>query len=180
MLEALALLPEDTVREAWVVVAPGMEGEVETVLAGAPRDRRLRTVAGAARRRELATAELAWTASGTATLECALLDVPMIVGYRLGGLSYFLARLLVRVPHIALVNLIAGERAAPELIQSQWNGPRLAGETVALLDGGLDRQHHLLERVRRRLGSPGASERAARAVVGHLGPVAGGGREQTP
>ncbi|HHQ48023.1 MAG TPA: lipid-A-disaccharide synthase [Acidobacteria bacterium] len=168
MLEALALLPEDTVREACVIVAPGMEAEVGAVLDTGVADQRLRTVSGADRRRELAKAEAAWAASGTATLECALLDVPMIVGYRLGGLSFFLARLLVRVPHIALANLIAGERAAPELIQHDWNGRRLAGETVALLDDGLERQHRLLERVRERLGRPGASERAALAVMEYL------------
>jgi len=179
MLDALALLPPDAVREAIVVVAAGMEAEVGAILARAPADARLRTVRGEGRRRELAIAQMAWTASGTATLECALLDVPMIVGYRLGGLSYLLAKLLVRVPHIALVNLIAGERAAPELIQNDWNPGRLAAETRAVLGHGLERQHGLLDVVRRRLGGPGASERAARAVAAHLAsrsaPEPGGG-----
>ncbi len=175
MLEALSFLPGDTIREAVVVVAAGMESEVEQILAAAPADSRLRMVRGESRRRELAAAQMAWTASGTATLECALLDVPMIVGYRLGSVSYFLAKLLVRVPHIALVNLIAGERAAPELIQNDWNPGRLAAETTGMLEGGLERQHELLEVVRHRLGEPGASRRAARAVMTYLqaGPPVG-------
>jgi len=143
---------------------------VEDVLAALPPDSRLRLVRGDERRGELAAAQMAWTASGTATLECALLDVPMVVGYRLGGLSYFLAKLLVRVPHIALVNLIAGERVAPELIQKDWKPRALAAETRGLLRDGLGRQHRLLEVVRRRLGEPGASVRAARAVAAYLQP----------
>ena len=69
---------------------------------------RVRTVRGEQRRVELAASELAWTASGTATLECTLLDVPMVVGYRLQPLSFALAKLLVNVPNVALVNLISG------------------------------------------------------------------------
>ncbi len=169
MMGALSRLPESRIGEAVLVAAPGMEGTISSVLAGLPADTRLRTVTGEGRREELAAARLALTASGTATLECALLDVPMIVGYRLRGLSYLLARMLVRVPHIGLVNLIARERAAPELVQDAWSPERIAEEAMAILDGGDAVQRERLAVVRDRLGAPGASRRAAEAVAGYLG-----------
>ena len=71
-----------------------MKNLVDSIIGTAGSDRRLVRVRGEERRLELASSELAWTASGTATLECALLDVPMIVGYRLRALTYAIARLL--------------------------------------------------------------------------------------
>ena len=124
-------------------------------------------MSGPDRRRELASCSIAWTASGTATLECALLDVPMVVGYRLQPLSFAIARLLVRVPHVALVNLIAEERVAPEFIQGQWRADHLAEITTRILDDDGSGQRAALALVRRRLGPPGASRRAAEAVLEH-------------
>jgi lipid-A-disaccharide synthase len=108
-------------------------------------------------------ADLVWTASGTATLETALLGKPMIVIYRLSWLTYWLARLLVRVPHIGMVNLIAGERLVPELIQDEANPARLVAESKTLLDdqdlrGAISEK---LSQLRARLGAPGAAERVA-------------------
>ncbi len=168
MLAALRRLPEDVVSEAILVEAPGMGGVIDTVLGTHGQPSRLRRVVGAGRRRELAAAAAALTASGTATLECALLDVPMAVGYRLHPLSYLLARLLVRVPHVGLVNLIAEERVAPELLQWDLTPSRLADEAAALLREGGPRQRQALKRVRGRLGEPGASRRAAEAVLRYL------------
>lgn len=167
MVEAVGELDGRLFSEVVLVEAPGMAEVVDEVLgssAGSP----IRRVAGPDRRRELASCSLAWTASGTATLECALLDVPMIVGYRLQPLSYAIAKLLVRVPHVALVNLIAENRVCPELIQNDWSPAGLAEVTRQLVDGGLDQQRRGLERVRERLGSPGASRRAAEAVMEYL------------
>ncbi len=163
MLAALEGVPRERISEAVIVAAPGVEDEISRQLeTGA--DPRLRVVAGPGRRRALAAAELAWTASGTATLECALLDVPMVVGYRLHPLSYAVARLLVDVPHVALVNLVAGERAAPELLQGAWRPDRIAAVTGELLAGGAEIQRRALATVREALGEPGASRRAAEAV----------------
>jgi lipid-A-disaccharide synthase len=164
MIEALTELGTDHLSEAVLIEAPGMGKVIDEVLAIRGGADRIRRVAGPGRRRELASCTLAWAASGTATLECALLDVPMVVGYRLQPLSYAIARLLVRVPHVALVNLIAQERAVPELIQGQWRADRLADVSRRLLDGGTGEQRSVLARVRRQLGSPGASRRAAEAV----------------
>jgi lipid-A-disaccharide synthase len=92
----------------------------------------------------------------------------MIVGYRLQPLSYAIAKLLVRVPNVALVNLIAGRTLAPELLQKAWNPDRLAAETLGLLDKGGAAQRTGLTEVRERLGGPGASRRAAEAVAEYL------------
>ncbi|MFV2071275.1 MAG: lipid-A-disaccharide synthase [Thermoanaerobaculales bacterium] len=168
MLEAARKLSPETFDELILVEAPGMEGEVDKVLDAAVSDSRLRRVRGEGRRRDLLTCTMAWTASGTATLECALLGVPMVVGYRLQSLSYALARILVRVPHVALVNLISGSRVVPELLQADWEPGSLASVTRRLLDHGIDAQRDALEVVRERLGGPGASRRAAEAIAEHL------------
>jgi lipid-A-disaccharide synthase len=169
MLEALRELPADRVREAVLVEAPGMCGVIDGVLTGGAPDPRLRRVRGRERRRGLGGSVVAWTASGTATLECALLDVPMVVGYRLQPVSYALAKVLVRVPHVALANLIAGDRVAPELIQREWCPQRLVEATLELMGEAGTRQRAALRRVRERLGGPGASRRAAESVLEIMG-----------
>ena len=107
--------------------------------------------------------DVAWTASGTATVEIALLGRPMIIMYRLAWLTYLIARWLVRVDHIGMVNLIAGERLMPELIQRDVNPKRIAVETRILLDDTKtrDRITQELSKLRQRLGAPGAAERVA-------------------
>lgn len=108
-------------------------------------------------------ADLVWTASGTATLETALLLKPMIIVYRLARLTYWLARLLVRVEHIGMVNLIAGERIVPELIQDQLTADRIVAESRVMLDDQKLRARMIekLSKLKERLGSPGAAGRVA-------------------
>ena len=168
MLRALERMPVEQVNDAVLVEAPGMAQAIDTVLDQCGSDRRMRRITGESRRRELAASSLAWTASGTATLECALLGVPMVVGYRLQALSFAIARLLVRVPNAALVNLIAGSTIAPELLQKAWEPQGLAAISTGLLADGTEMQRAKLVEVRERLGSPGASRRAAEAVAEHL------------
>jgi lipid-A-disaccharide synthase len=115
----------------------------------------------------LGACRAALVASGTATVEAALLDAPMVVVYRLSPLTYHLGRRLVKVPHFAMVNLIAGRRVVPEIIQHELTPERVAREALALLepDGVAVRQMRSgLAEVRSRLGGPGASDRAAAAV----------------
>jgi lipid-A-disaccharide synthase len=168
MLETLQTTPPAVCREAVLVEAPGMDEVVGTIVAEKGGDPRLQRVRGEGRRQELAKSEIAWTASGTATLECTLLDVPMVVGYRLRPASYALARLLVRVPHVALVNLIADRRVVPELLQSAWSSDRLYAATAELLEAGAVTQRAELATARSRLGGPGASRRAAEAIAEYL------------
>lgn len=168
MLAGVDRLAGGPVNEFLLIEAPGVSTVVDEVVDRCRPTTAIRRVSGADRRRQLASCSMAWTASGTATLECALLDVPMIVGYRLQPLSYAVAKALVRVPHVALANLIADERVAPELIQRAWTGEALAELTTDLVNTGLEEQRAGLARVRRRLGRQGASGRAAEAIIEHL------------
>ena len=114
----------------------------------------------------LSACTVALVASGTATVEAALLGAPMVVFYRLSWLTFLLGRPLVRVPHYAMVNLIAGRKLVPELMQGDFSPDRAAREVLAILEDPERRSGMLagLDEVRRRLGAPGASQRAARIV----------------
>jgi lipid-A-disaccharide synthase len=115
----------------------------------------------------VADSHLALCASGTATLEVGLLGTPMVVVYRLASWTYLLARLLVRLPNVALVNLVLGRRVVPELIQGQANPERIAAEAARLLTDAEARgtMRKALAEVRGRLGEGGASGRAAGEVA---------------
>ena len=119
----------------------------------------------------VSASDLVWTASGTATLEAALLQKPMIVVYRLSWLTYCLARLLVKVDHIGMVNLIAGERVVPELVQSDFTADRLVEETRTLLDNPLIRSQLIdkLSTLRGELGFSGAADRVADLALAMMG-----------
>ena len=82
----------------------------------------------------LAHADLALAASGTVTVEAAILGTPMVTFYRVSSLSWWMGKRLVRVPFFSMVNLIAGRRVVPELIQNDMTAERLAGEALHLLD----------------------------------------------
>ena len=107
------------------------------------------------------------TASGTATVQTALHGKPMVVLYKLSPMTYRLSRPLARVDMYAMVNLIAGERVVMELIQDACTAEAVAAETVKLLtdSGYRERMRGKIAEVRSRLGGPGASERAADAVL---------------
>jgi lipid-A-disaccharide synthase len=115
--------------------------------------------------------ELLITASGTATLEGAILGKPMIVIYKVSFLSYWIGRALIRVDHIGLVNLVAEKEIAPELIQKDVNPQRISDEAFRILrDPILSRKMtESMGEVRQRLGAPGAAQRAARIVCSMLG-----------
>jgi lipid-A-disaccharide synthase len=119
----------------------------------------------------LGSASAGLVASGTATVEAALLGLPMVVVYRVSPLTYLLGRPLVRVPHYAMANLIAGREVVRELIQGDFRPETVAAEARALLDDPArrDRVRAGLRLVRARLGPPGASERAAGVVADCLG-----------
>jgi lipid-A-disaccharide synthase len=114
----------------------------------------------------LASCSAAIVASGTATVEAALLGAPMVVVYHLSPVTYALGRRFVSVPHYAMVNLIAERRVATELIQREFTPGRTADEVLALLEDPVrrDRMRDDLAEVQARLGAPGASARAAAIV----------------
>ena len=111
-----------------------------------------------------AAADAGLCKSGTTTLEAALADVPMVIAYRLHPVSFAIAIRVLRVPHIGLVNLIAGSEVAPEFLQRAVTPDALAAAVLPLLDRESDaarRQRQGLATVRERLGPPGAAERVA-------------------
>jgi lipid-A-disaccharide synthase len=115
----------------------------------------------------LAASDAVITASGTATVQAALHERPMTVVYKLSPLTYRLGKPFVNVDMYAMPNLVAGRRVVPELIQEDFTPARVAEETVSYLT---DREKHArtreaLRRVREALGAPGASGRAADAVL---------------
>jgi lipid-A-disaccharide synthase len=118
----------------------------------------------------LGAADLSIISSGTATVEAALMDAPMIVVYRLSPLTAGIARMLVRTPMFAMVNLIAGKRVVPELVQEDFTPDRLSSAAIRLLDSPdarAEMRRGLVE-IREKLGPPGAIDRAADLIAGML------------
>ena len=115
----------------------------------------------------LASADVALTASGTATVQAALHDTPLVIVYRLSPLTYRVGRPLLTVDTFGMVNLIAGEKIVPELIQATFTPEAVADEAVSMLTDRARAAHIRdgLARVRERLGAPGASRRAAEAIL---------------
>ncbi len=109
-------------------------------------------------------------ASGTVTLELAILKIPMVVVYKLTAVTYFFARLLVKLDHFSLVNLIAGKTAVPELLQHEVTAENVAKELSNITGNTAEREQTLsdLQEVKARLGEKGASARAAEVVLGLL------------
>jgi lipid-A-disaccharide synthase len=114
--------------------------------------------------------ELLITASGTATLEGAVLGKPMIIIYKVSFASYWVGRALIQVDHIGLVNLVAEKEIAPELIQKDVNPQKIVEEAFRILrDPLLSRKMmESMGEVRQKLGEPGAAQRAARIVYSVL------------
>ncbi|MEI6306445.1 MAG: lipid-A-disaccharide synthase, partial [Deltaproteobacteria bacterium] len=106
--------------------------------------------------------------SGTVTLEIALVGTPMVIIYRLSPLTYQIAKLLIKVEHIGLCNIVAGETAAKELIQGEANPENISDEIAKILtdDSYTSSIKEKLATVRSRLGKGGASKNVAGLVVG--------------
>jgi lipid-A-disaccharide synthase len=115
----------------------------------------------------LRACDLALVTSGTATLETALMEVPMVIVYRVSLISYWVGKMVVKVPYIGLVNLVAGEQVVPELIQDEVTPQRLSDEALAILESDQIKEdmRRKLQMVTERLGRGGASERTARIAL---------------
>ena len=168
MLESVRRLAEDFPVEARLIQAPTIPRDLleEGIdLAGLP----VRIVAEN-RFGSIADSHLALCASGTATLEVGLLGTPMIMVYRLASWTYALAKFLVRLPNVSLVNLVSEKKVVPELIQGEANPERIAAEAERLLTDAAARKEMRagLAGLRGRLGEGGASGRAADQVAALL------------
>ncbi|ADO73333.1 lipid-A-disaccharide synthase [Stigmatella aurantiaca] len=117
--------------------------------------------------------DAAIVASGTAVLEAGLMQRPLVVVYRVSLLTYWVGRLMLKVAHVALVNLLAGRRLVPELLQGDMKPERIAAEVRRVWVPGTPRDEMIqgLEEVRGRLGGPGAAVRAAETVLELLPPA---------
>ena len=131
---------------------------------------RLEIVTGATRQ-ILKQADAAWVASGTATLETALMDCPMVVVYRTAWLTYEVGKRVISVPHLGMVNLLAGRELCPELIQDNATPEKLCAAIAPLLADTPERRamKQGLAEVRAKLGDGGAADRVAEILLRELG-----------
>ncbi|TAJ98599.1 MAG: lipid-A-disaccharide synthase, partial [Candidatus Manganitrophaceae bacterium] len=109
-------------------------------------------------------------ASGSATLQVALAQTPMVIVYKVSPLTFWIARRLVHLHSIGLVNIVAGRRIVPELLQEEVSPERICAEVGALLkdDSARERMRRELKEVAERLGAAGASSRAANIILEKL------------
>jgi len=168
LVKAAGLIAERVPTAQFVVArAPHLDDELFAPLHDWPAGAAPAVVIEGATDAVLAAARVAVVASGTVTVQAALHGCPMVVVYRLGPLTYRIGRPLVHVDTFAMVNLVAGRKVVPELIQDDFTPAAVAAEALRVLT---DPAHAAAVRaelaaVRARLGTPGASRRAAEAVL---------------
>lgn len=121
-------------------------------------------------------ADVGIAASGTVTLEAALMELPTVIVYRLATLTYLLGKLLVKIPHISLPNIIAGREIVPELLQGDVNADTIARNTLEiLLNNGMRAEiHRDLHEVKSKLGECGAVQRVADVILAVAAKRSGG------
>jgi lipid-A-disaccharide synthase len=164
MLDAVSILKNEREIDAFIVQAPTISSS--ELLASMQETHAFVRIVPHDHGEALASADIAMSSSGTATLECAISGVPVIVMYRLSKLTHLVARRLVKLRHFSLVNIVAGKNVVPELLQEDVNGERIAREVRRLLEPvERERVRRELAEVRRKLGQPGASRRAAEAIM---------------
>lgn len=119
----------------------------------------------------MANADLIIVASGTATLEAAIFQKPMIIVYQVSLLSYIIGKALIKVKWIGLVNIIAGKKIVPELLQGNVRGDLIATEALKILEDNNYRKEMLdnLAEVKEKLGTPGAAQRVAQMALEIMG-----------
>jgi lipid-A-disaccharide synthase len=174
MLSATAAIARERsdVQFALVVAPSRSPEEAKQIIAGRNQDLVLPAalrIIHHGTREALAAADVAAVASGTATLEAAILGTPMVIVYKESPINWHTLGRLITADHYGLVNLIAGERIVTELMQNDLNGQRLASELAGLL--GKERNQAIRSQLREigsRLGEVGASGRAAIAILNAL------------
>jgi lipid-A-disaccharide synthase len=169
MLDAVSILKKEKEVDAFIIQAPTISSaELLEVMQQAGEFAR---IVPHDRGQALASADVALSSSGTATLECAIAGTPVVVMYRLSSPTHWLAQRLVKLQHFSLVNIVAGRNVVPELIQKDVNGERIAREVRALTDPSTRAAvRRELAAVTGKLGGPGASRRAAEAIMRTITP----------
>lgn len=120
----------------------------------------------------LSSCDIAIVTSGTATLETAIIGIPMVIVYSVSPITYWGGRIVIKVPYIGLANLVAGENVVPEVIQNEVTPERLAHEVDVILEDEIVRGNMIrrLKEIKGRLGSGGASERTAEIAFEIMSP----------
>jgi len=171
MARAADILRKKNPNAGFIIAAASRDaiGWIEETLSAMGMGGRFTVVADQTRQ-ILRQADAAWVASGTATIETALMGCPMVVVYRVRMLTYLAGRMLIRVPFLGMVNIVAGRQICPEFIQQAATPENLAQAIAPLLAGGPERNKMIseLDRVRSILGSPGAEDRAAKILLQEL------------
>ncbi len=170
MLKAASLLYQDNRRLQFVLIkAPTVEMRtIERYATNVPFPLKIITEE---RYNALNAATLCLVASGTATLEAAILQKPMVIVYKTSLLTWILARLLIRIPYIGLVNVVAQKKIVPECVQFQATSGKIASEAKSLYKDEFKMKNirAQLKKVKETLGEPHASRRAAQEVLKVMG-----------
>lgn len=167
MLDAVAILQNERALDAFVIQAPTITAA--ELLAIMQQHGLFVRIVAHDRGEVLLETDVALSSSGTATLECAVAGTPVVIVYRLSPANYWLAKRVVTLQHFSLVNIIAGKRVVPELLQHDVNGERIAAEVRGMIDAeAYARVKRELLIVRQKLGAPGASRRAAEAIMSYV------------
>lgn len=154
--------------QAVVVVAPSRTAEETRAIISQHGAENIKLIQQQTRE-ALGASQAAAIASGTATLEAALLETPMVVVYKESSINWHTLGRLITVPHYGLVNLVAGKEIAKELMQDQLLGENLAHELLKLLEPETNKaMRSSLRDVAHKLGDPGASQRAAEQIIEFL------------
>lgn len=171
MLDAAARLSSSRPIQFVIAAAPTLDPSwLESIVAKCNVEKVTIRTLSRATHDVLEHCDVAVVASGTATIEAALCERPMVVVYRVSSFTAVCARALIKVPFYSMVNLLAGKAVVPELIQDDFDAAHVAAQVATLLDNSEARHQMVrgLRKVKSRLGPGGAIERAAEAVVRHL------------
>ncbi len=171
LLEAACLMKKKKADLQFVIALASTRNraEIESAIADAKKDLPKFTIIQDETREALNAADVAAITSGTATLETAIIGTPMAIVYKTSALNYGLLRPLISVEHFGLINLIAEERIAKELIQKDFTAQTLSDELLRLLQPETNKKmRKKLKEVTVKLGKGGAARRAAEAIMREL------------
>ncbi|HJX30545.1 MAG TPA: lipid-A-disaccharide synthase, partial [Thermodesulfobacteriota bacterium] len=151
-----------------IPVAPGLDWEEVQNLVGSKREN-IRVVENNIYD-VMRISDVVIVASGTATIEAAIMGAPMIVVYRVSPFTYLLGKMLIKVKNIGMVNIIAGKTVVPELIQRDVTPEKITSAVVQILENPFKQEEMKkeLSSVKEKIGNPGASLRAAQIIISLL------------
>ena len=168
MLEAAALLARKRKLQFVVAVAPSLDAAwLESTFLQSYGSRATVRAVERSTYDAMQHSEVLVVASGTATLEAAVRERPMVVVYRVSALTWWVGKLLVKVPYYSIVNILANKELVPELMQDDFRAPKVAARVEYLLEHSEARAEMIqgFKALRPRLGRGGAIERAADAML---------------